>query len=583
MYTRGLGREICNTTSSRSTVGVAVSTPKEPRARFEFVDVATGEPVDPAPKTRAESDGAAPTGRIVADFDGVQVEVEDEDLLGSEGEHPRERTFGFDVEGPEPDYATRAKMRADEMRARRARVTKAAKKGRGGAKKPRLFRETFDSAAQAAKDFYDANEMFFDYVPDPGDGLREWADGIDVRTGKATTRRLVHTAVGRRILGERQGAPQIRAALRWIFNQAPGRRWDAVPWVELDRLEEALLPLYEPPSWREAGVAGIYWRPIVGAPTPDQLEQLDAESREQLAQWEGAEELRLALADLREAYADNGDCLSPAKQAIVERRIEEWTRWAGDPERIPPYACEPDPATGGYTCNYPSVAGELRELRDACERGYDPDWAEPEGRAAAPGYPDLSSAPPDPYVGAEGEGREDEGLEAWGDADELEPELGRADFASEGFDAGAVPWETAPAHGPDEDFGVPPWEADSPPEDAALPDIGPEPDDPFVRPGEMTVHSRPVRAVLRQLADDGRAYGAPREAVVETREHAGVLYQREYRKCGKRNPKTGQPWCWCFGAWPNSGHGPYWYAYWRDETTGRRRSTYIGKGFEILD
>ena len=245
--------------------------------------------------------------------------------------------------------------------------------------------------------------MFFDYILDPADGLREWADGIDVRTNKTTTRRLVDTAVGRRILAEPHGEAQRKAALRWIFNQASERRWDAVPWVELDRLEEVLLPLYEPPSRREAGVAGIYWRPVAGVPTTDRFGQLDAESREQLAQWEAAEELRLALADLREAYTRNVDCLSPAMRTIVERRLDEWARWAGDPEHIPAYACEPDLATGGYTCNYPSVIGELRELRGACERGYEPDWAEPEGRAAAPGFPDLSAAPADPLVDASSE------------------------------------------------------------------------------------------------------------------------------------------------------------------------------------
>lgn len=505
---------------------------------MEFVDVATGEPVDPAPKTRPESDGTAPTGRVVADFDGVDVEVDDEDILDSDGVHPRERSYRFDVEGPDPDYPTQARQRAEEQRAEAATA----------AKKPKLFRETFDSAGQAASEFYDGNELFFDNVHDPVDGLREWADGIDVRTGKASTRRLVNTAVGRKILEEGQGAPQIRAALRWVFNQAAGRRWDAVPWQEVDRLGAALQPLYEPPSAYEAGTPGLYWRPIVGAVTREQLGELDSEDREQLADWESAEELNLALADLREAYARNLDCLSPVTRAIVERRIAAWNRWARDSSKIPDYACEPDAATGGYTCNYPSVTGELRELQEACEHSYDPDWAEPEGRAAAPGFPDLSAGPDDPYVGEPADAPLEDLVEAPTEVEQYVDESGA---------------------------GV-----------SAEPDIVPEPDDPFRFPGEMVAMSEPVAAPavqgLRQLADDGRAYGASRPAVVEAREHDGVLYQREYRKCGKRNPKTGRPWCWCHGAWPENGHGPYWYAYWRDETTGRRRSAYVGKAFQLL-
>ncbi len=45
-----------------------------------------------------------------------------------------------------------------------------------------------------------------------------------------------------------------------------------------------------------------------------------------------------------------------------------------------------------------------------------------------------------------------------------------------------------------------------------------------------------------------------------------ITYQLQYRKCGKPTCSTCR-----LGA----GHGPYWYAYWREGT--KLRSGYIGK------
>lgn len=77
----------------------------------------------------------------------------------------------------------------------------------------------------------------------------------------------------------------------------------------------------------------------------------------------------------------------------------------------------------------------------------------------------------------------------------------------------------------------------------------------------------------RQLADGGRAFGGPEPAIVEEREHDGVLYRLEHVRCGKRG-------CWCSAEYPRRGHGPYWYAYWREDD--RRRSAYIGKRYMSL-
>ena len=46
-----------------------------------------------------------------------------------------------------------------------------------------------------------------------------------------------------------------------------------------------------------------------------------------------------------------------------------------------------------------------------------------------------------------------------------------------------------------------------------------------------------------------------------------ITYQLQYRKCGKPTCRTCRE---------GQGHGPYWYAYWREGS--RLRSGYIGKG-----
>jgi hypothetical protein len=45
-----------------------------------------------------------------------------------------------------------------------------------------------------------------------------------------------------------------------------------------------------------------------------------------------------------------------------------------------------------------------------------------------------------------------------------------------------------------------------------------------------------------------------------------ITYQHQYRKCGKPS---------CSTCRDGQGHGPYWYAYWREGS--RLRSGYIGK------
>ena len=355
------------------------------RARVEFVDVASGERVRPGPP--GAEDGAAPTGRLVADVEGVEVEVEPEDVLAVEGDHPR--TQRFDYATDLTDYPGRAEDRRAELEAEAQRKA---------ARAPR-FRETFDSPREAAKLFYDENASFFDHISDPIDGVRDWMDGIEVRVGRAH-RKLNKTRRGQEILnppgpGRYSEADMLQNAIAYVFGQARGRRWDAIDWDAIDNLEESVAPYLEPIEG-EAYAGGLYWRPIFGRPTLEQFEDLSGEERLAVLEQESAAEVRDALEQLRESYAQNAHCFSAESREVIERRIAQWDEWRENPQRIPTFACEPDPETAGYTCNYPAVAGELREIAAACDAGYDPGWAEPAARGGVAGFPDLTRAPADP-------------------------------------------------------------------------------------------------------------------------------------------------------------------------------------------
>lgn len=49
---------------------------------------------------------------------------------------------------------------------------------------------------------------------------------------------------------------------------------------------------------------------------------------------------------------------------------------------------------------------------------------------------------------------------------------------------------------------------------------------------------------------------------------ATVTLQHQYRKCGKKG---------CGTCRDGVGHGPYWYAFWKDPVTKKLRSAYFGK------
>jgi hypothetical protein len=76
----------------------------------------------------------------------------------------------------------------------------------------------------------------------------------------------------------------------------------------------------------------------------------------------------------------------------------------------------------------------------------------------------------------------------------------------------------------------------------------------FPHPATMQEHRR---SVLEEMA-----------GLVMTQLPSGhhITYQLQYRKCGKPSCRTCRS---------RPGHGPYWYAYWREGS--RLHSTYIGK------
>jgi len=364
-----------------------------PRARAVLVDAATG-----ARRTSGDL-GALSTGRYEATIDGQRVEVDPEDVLVPTRSSPPTRGgLHFDYGAP-ANYLARARQQKSETakapKSKRGRKTKSkAKKAPTCPPRAPGIRATFKSSAEAARVFYEGNAQFFDHVRDPYDGLRDVFDGIEVRAGKRH-KKLGQTKKGQTIL-EAPPAAAIRKTLQAIFGRTRSRRWDEVDWPLIERLGDALQPYFEPYDASEPNRPGLYWRPYLGDLDADALTELEPDTLRQLADCESRRELAAALESLRETYAANHSCLEPRLRRLVERRLQEWETWRDDPGAIPASACAPDPHTGGMTCDYPALFGELRELRAACEAGYNPQWATTHVHEGDPGFPDLHGPLPQP-------------------------------------------------------------------------------------------------------------------------------------------------------------------------------------------
>lgn len=83
--------------------------------------------------------------------------------------------------------------------------------------------------------------------------------------------------------------------------------------------------------------------------------------------------------------------------------------------------------------------------------------------------------------------------------------------------------------------------------------------------GEM-VQALEQQAISSEPIERGRE-------VVEVQHLGDRIYQLERVRCGKAG-------CKCAGK-NGELHGPYWYAYWRDD--GRLRSRYVGKQLRRVD
>lgn len=232
-------------------------------------------------------------------------------------------------------------------------------------------RATYPSGKAAAREFYGENAAFFDNVRDPVDGVRDFLDGLNDRRG----RRVSETTAGRKILAERSGRKMIEGALALVFAQPRRKRWDAVDWHEVRRLEESLSPFYEPYGQRSAQSPTLVWKPLA-AVTDEDVGSLAPEVANLYYAQKHKKNLRELVSRLSSTFEARKGCLTPPQRKHVKARIREWTRWAKDPARVPAYACDPDPKSGGMLCDYPRIEGELARLRDACRSKYDPEWIE---------------------------------------------------------------------------------------------------------------------------------------------------------------------------------------------------------------
>lgn len=310
------------------------------RARRQIVDPLTGARVAP------DSPVAVDTGQRIV---GRGTVVEDDEL------DPSRDRFGID---PDAEATVKARVRAD----------KAAKAERTPRGRGKAIPTTFDSPAEATKQFLGMNPELEHATgeADVASDTREFMQKIDVRSGKGHVR-LAKSPAGARILGNGTSSESVAARmLKFLFGQAKGKRWRDAPWSTILEYAETLAP--------DAPIAA----PVAAGLQP--AEELVSRVREEYGPATAARferdlnrtELE-SLADRMEA-ALRGKCLAPDAEQAARARLATLRKWAKRPQDVPQWSCVGTPQSEGAACTFPAILEDIQRLESSCERDYDPRW-----------------------------------------------------------------------------------------------------------------------------------------------------------------------------------------------------------------
>lgn len=333
-----------------------------PIARAEVVDPLTGE------RLPADLPFGTVTGGLVVSVptrEGrLMLPVEPEDI------DPRTRR-GRLLPGRAGHYADAGMLMADEIRHER----EATRAWTGG--------ERFHSVDHAVDQYMSQNALYhhLDFIPDL-DPLEEWMGRVEVRQGRQKhMSSLKRTPTGSRLREAWRRGPQsgARAALKYVFGQGRGRRWDAVPWRMVDELERLLRGAAEAEAQRRGTTwdLSVGWRPATlqrgELPGERDFGRLSDAERLQVTRQFHAHTFQEAAKRAREYLETNRKCMDLPTQRLVRLRIATFEKWAKAPGLAPPRLCNPLPRYGEQICEYPSITADLEQLQQVCRTGkYDP-------------------------------------------------------------------------------------------------------------------------------------------------------------------------------------------------------------------
>lgn len=251
--------------------------------------------------------------------------------------------------------------------------------------------ETYRNAGDGAREFVGNNWELLETVGDLDveDKVRDLLDGFEVRRGRKRKDgtykfvRLNKTKKGAEIIDAFRSSalPGTIEFLTWLFSQNRGKRWRDVDWSAVDELGEILQSSCVDESTekglRHMQCVGWTWYPP-GAelrPLAERLHELPERVKKGYESREHGERLAELVKELRKAAKKAAPCLPDETTKIIRRRINYLAKLSREPWRIPAATiCGEDPETGHQLCGFPAVEAEAVQLRNACERGYDPRW-----------------------------------------------------------------------------------------------------------------------------------------------------------------------------------------------------------------